>query len=230
MKYGLLLFILLSSFPLWAQDTSYKTPTEDGVSAKDSAKYYYGNKTDVDASADDEAASTDNNRKTTATTFKVNHEPVAFHRAYRVNTAHTSQEVMNRATSFAQTINVNYEVEKTKSVKKISVPFSWHYHGGFNECIEDLDITGKILLEVKDVRTRISLVDIHYVHHDKYDGDTEPVAKRDFFSKHDDCAPEEGKIELLYNCTECQRSIQSLDKSLQNKFTEMADLYQERLK
>lgn len=223
MKYGLLLFILLASFSLQAQDTSYGTVTEDVVSAKDSAKYYYGNKSDMNASAD-------NNRKTETTTFKVNHEPIAFHRAYRVNTASTSKEVMDRAISFAQTINVNYDIEKTKSEKKITVPFTWHYHGGFNECIEDLDLTGKILLEVKDVRTRISLVDIHYVHRDKYDGGIQPVAKSDFFSKRDDCAPEEGKIELLYNCDECQRSVQSLDKSLQNKFTEMADLYQERLK
>jgi hypothetical protein len=125
-------------------------------------------------------------------------------------------------------IDVNHKANKSK--KSITIPVSWSSTGGQNECVEALQLQGTLLIEIKDLKTRITLKDIKSVHHDRDDGHEKPVAKSDFFSKRPDCAPAKGQVELLYNCTACQRSLMAVDAVLENQFDLFAVQYQERLR
>ncbi|HRO42953.1 MAG TPA: hypothetical protein PL009_08970 [Flavipsychrobacter sp.] len=164
----------------------------------------------------------------TANTFKINREPVVLRRAFKVNTATTQDEVYERALGFARMMNANYNSDKKAGT--ITIPVSWQYQGNFNDCVENLSLNAVLLIEVKDVKTRISLTDIVYEHTGKEEKGAKPVAKSDFFSTHAACAPEKGKVELLYNCKECTRSINSIDKNFRSQFDVYANQYQERLK
>jgi hypothetical protein len=195
----------ICSFSAWAQsDSTVKEQHEE-------ADFHYGNAADKKARV-----------------FEVKREPVVFRRAFKVNSAGTQAEVYDRALGFARMTTADFREDKKKGI--ITVPVSWRYSGGFNECVEDMQVHGRLVIEVKELKTRISLTDITYEHRDKANADAKPVAKTDFFSKHADCAPEKGKVELLYNCTECSRSIKSIEKNLQSRFEAYANQYQERLK
>lgn len=201
------LFLSIVSLKTFGQNAEPSTGDEQ----MEEATYYYGNKTG------------DRNKD-----FQIKHKPLVFRRAYRVNSANGEADVYERALGYARMININYKAEKEKG--KIIVPIEWKYKGGFNECIENLDIKADLVLEVKDIKTRISLAHITYKHHDKADGNGKPIAKTDFFSRHPDCAPEKGKAELLYNCDECNRSVRSIDKNFQEQFENFAAQYQEWLR
>jgi len=179
--------------------------------AMDTAAYHYGNTIN-----------------TAKTNFQVKREPIVYRRAFRVNSATNEQEVYTRALGFARTVNVDFKEDKKHST--ITIPVTWQYKGGFNECIEDLTLNARLVLETKGTKTRISLTDITYEHHAKDDATVKPVAKSDFFTKYPDCAPKQGKAELLYNCSECSRSMNSIDKNFQSQFETLAGEYQEWLK
>jgi hypothetical protein len=195
--------------PLFAQDDS--NDVSMSVPAADSADFHYGNVSEAKPAV-----------------FKVNREKIAFHRVYQVNTAKDADEVYERALGYARMMNVDHKGNKNK--RSITMPITWSYSGGMNECIEALQLQGTLLIEVKDLKTRITLKDINYVHHDRDDDHVKPVAKSDLLSKHLDCAPAQGKVELLYNCTACQQSIKSVDSQLESQFDFFANQYQERLK
>lgn len=189
--------------------TAFAQDKEDSASlAMDSSAYHYGNTAKAD--------------------FKIKRDPIAYRRAFRVNSATNEQDVYTRALGYARTVNADFKEDKKKSA--ITIPVSWQYKGGFNECIEDLTINASLTLEVKGTKTRISLTDITYQHHAKDDASVKPIAKSDFFTKYADCAPKQGKVELLYNCTDCSRSIKSIDKNFQSQFETFAGEYQEWLK
>jgi len=201
-RYLYFAFLFLCSKVVVAQDSS-------AALSMDTAAYHYGN-------------------ATTNRNFEVKRAPIVYRRAFKVNTAKTQQEVYDRALAFARMENTNYNSDSKKG--KISLPITWEYKGGFNECVEDLAITATLTLEVKDTKTRISLTDITYQHKDKDDKNARPVAKTDFFTTYPACAPASGKAELLYNCSDCSRSIKSIDKNFQLQFETLATQYQEWLK
>ena len=201
--------LCLLGLQVYAQDDSNDVSLS--LPASDSAEFHYGNVPEKRKAA-----------------FKVNREKIVYHRVYQVNTAKDADEVYERALGYARMMNVNHKGNKNK--RSITMPITWAYSGGMNECIEALQLQGTLLIEVKDLKTRITLKDISYVHHDRDDDHVKPVAKSDFFSKRPDCAPANGKVELLYNCTTCQQSLRSLDSQLESQFDLFADQYQERLK
>ena len=165
---------------------------------------------------------------TSSQSFRVNRDKIVFRRAFQVNTAANAQEVIDRALGFARMMGEGYRLDKKKNT--VSVPVTWQYQGGMNECIEDMDLEGKLLIEVRGTKTRISLTDIRYKHRDRDNGEAKPVAKSDIFSRKPDCAPKEGQAELLYNCNQCRVSLSSLDRHLEARFDDYAAQYQDRLR
>jgi len=163
-----------------------------------------------------------------AASFEVKKEPVAYRRAFKVTTAQSEDEVYRLALGFARTLSKNVRGDKEKGT--IKIPVKWQYAGGNNECIENMDLQAQLVIEVKDIKTRISLTHIKYQHQSKEDGSTTDVAKTDFFSRHAPCAPSSGPVELLYNCSECGKSLKSVEKSWQSYFDNLADQYHEALK
>lgn len=208
-----LLYLML--FTLFSLSASAQAATDTASSfsvlSEENAKYYYGKSS---------------GRETKE--FEVKHDKVIFRRAYRVNTARSAEDVYNRALEYARNMNTDFRESKNKKI--ISFPFTWKYYGGSNHCIENLDLKARVILEFKGVKTRISFTDVTYTHLDKDSDEQKPVARSDFFSKRPDCAPAEGKIELLYNCDQCPKSTDNLDKSLKNEFEMLADRYQDSLR
>lgn len=153
-------------------------------------------------------------------------QTLIFRRAFKVNSATNQAEVYDRALGFARLFATDYREDKKKA--KITIPVSWKYYGGSNDCIENLNLQAQLVVEVKDLKTRISLINITYQHHSGEK--SKPVAKSNFFSREPECAPAEGKAELLFNCSACDRSIQSIEKHFSMQFESYASLYQERLK
>jgi hypothetical protein len=160
--------------------------------------------------------------------FEVKREKLRFSKVYQVNAAKSSTEVYDRALGYARMLNASYKEDKGR--KTIRIPVTWKYTGGANECIENLDLSGDLVVEVKDLKTRISLTDISYTHRDREEGTEKGVAKSDLISRKPDCAPTSGQAELLYNCSACNLSLSSLDKNLKAQFEFYTEQYQERLK
>jgi hypothetical protein len=207
MKRILLLCFLLPIL-ISAEGQDLGDTSKEAIS-KDTAEYYYGNRQGQSPGA-----------------FTVKREKIAFKKVFQVKTAINENEVYNRALSFARLMSTNY---KTSKGHAITVPITWNYKGGFNECIENLIMNGTMKLEFKGNKTRISISEITYQHFDDKNK-ASGVAKSDLFSRKPDCAPASGKVELLYNCTQCTQSLRSLDRGLETQFTNYAREYQERLK
>ena len=208
MKKLLFIFLLPLSLQSFAQDS---LKAEAAISAKDSAAAFSGNRA---------TGNTEN--------FTVKREKILHRRVYKVNSAKTDAEVFERAMGFARMVDVDYKADKGK--KTITIPVSWVYQGRSNECIEDLNLAGTLTLEVKDLKTRITLTNISYKHFDKGTRNATGVAKSDLISRKADCAPQQGAVELLYNCNRCQQSLNHLSGALENKFEDLAAQYQEMLK
>jgi len=210
MKKLLLLACILSTGLIARAQEEPDAGVSESISAADSADYHFGNTADKPRP------------------YKVNRKNIVFHRVFQVNTAKDESEVYDRALAYARMLNVNYK--ESNSQKSIRIPITWKYSGPPNGCVEDLDLKAVLLVEVKDIKTRITLKDISYVHHDRDDGRSKGVAKSDFFSKRADCAPTSGPVELIYNCSGCSQSVSSVDQHLEARFDMFASEYQERLK
>jgi hypothetical protein len=183
----------------------------------------------VAISAEDSAASfAGHAAQPVAQKFEVKREKLRFSKVYQVNAAKSSTKIYDRALGYARMLNAGYKEDQGR--KTIHIPVTWKYTGGANECIENLDLSGDLVVEVKDLKTRISLTDINYTHRDRNEGIEKGVAKSDIISRKADCAPTKGQAELLYNCSACNQSLGSLDKNLKAQFEFYTEQYQERLK
>lgn len=199
---------LLPVLPALSQDQDSSLSL--AVPASESADYYEGA---VSGGAKD---------------FQVTRDKILYRKAFQVNSAHTVDEVYDRAVAFARLINTHYKTEKSKT--RITVPVTWLYSGGANECIENMELQGTLVLEIKGTKTRITLSDISYTHLDKDNSERKDVAKSDLFSRKAACAPEQGVAELLYNCKECAQSLKSVSAALERQFNEYAGQYQNLLR
>ncbi len=160
--------------------------------------------------------------------FVVNREKIVYRRVFKVNNASNADEVFQRAQSFARLNSADQKIDKKK--RTLTFPVTWRYHGGFNECIEDMELQGELAIEVKGTKTRISLQNLKYRHLDRRNGQPKTVAKSDLFSRKPDCAPVDGQIELLYNCASCPQSLESVTDALKARFNQYASQYQDSLR
>ncbi|RYD54421.1 MAG: hypothetical protein EOP56_19240 [Sphingobacteriales bacterium] len=206
MKRLLIIFLLSSAFQVQAQDTADST---------------------VSMAADTAAAFT-GNRSEPATAFKPGREKMVYRRVFKVNTAKTDQKVFDRALGFARMHDADYK--SSKKDKTISFPVQWTHQGRANECVENLVLKGTVTVEVKNLKSRISLTDITYIHSDKPGGDQKGIAKSDLLSRKPDCAPSSGAVELIYSCSQCRQSTSHVTSSVEDQFEQLASQYQERLK
>ncbi len=152
----------------------------------------------------------------------------AYQRVFQVKNAKTTADIYNRAADFARKLNPKFKADKAG--KSFSVPVTWQYEGGFNQCVKTLDLKARLVIEIKENKTRIMLTGITYQHHRQDEEEIIPVAKSTLFSKGPECAPGKGKIELLYDCADCKRSIKSVQRALDEQFDDFASQYQERLR
>lgn len=207
MKNTFITFLIVFSLSASAQEAPADTAMAESISASDSAAYHYGNRT----GAPDPAK-----------------EKIVYRRVFQVRNAGSTDDIYTRALSFARTMSVNFREDKRK--KTIRIPVRWGYHGASNDCIEDLAMEGEMIVEIKGDKTRLSLTDIRYTHHDRKDSSVKGVAKSDVFSRKPDCAPEKGKVELLYQCSACPQSIKHLTADLAGRFDVYARQYQDALR
>lgn len=141
----------------------------------------------------------------------------------------SSLDIYFMASDYAQ--SKNFTVEKDPVNNSVELIASLPYQGRFNECIESLDLQARFKIEAKDGKTRIMLHNVSYVHTDKQTGETTSIAKTNVLQqKLTACAPSSGAIEDLYNCGECQQSLNHLSDELQSYFDKIADEYQGYLK
>ncbi len=216
------LLILLTIAFCGAGASAQETNTKPSVPAEDRAQVSDSNQ-NLELS---EAASYTGN--TQEKKFEVNRERIVYRRTFKVTNANTANEVFERAKNFARVTNVNFKENKSK--KTLTIPVDWRYHGGYNECVEDMNLKGDLLVEIKGTKTRISLTNITYEHKDRGNGEAKGVAKSNLLKRQEDCAPQSGKVELIYNCTSCNESLQSVTRALQSQFDIYADQYQDALR
>jgi hypothetical protein len=141
----------------------------------------------------------------------------------------SSLDIYFMASDYA--VSKNFTVEKDPVNNSVEMIATMPYEGRFNECIESLDLQARFKLEAKDGKTRIMLHSVSYQHSDKQTGETTSVAKTNMLQqKLTACAPSSGAIEDLFNCKECQQSLNHLDRELKSYFDKVADEYQSYLK
>lgn len=133
------------------------------------------------------------------------------------------------ASDFAR--SKNRDISKDPVNNSITINVAIPYQPGHNECIEDLDLAGKLTIQAKDGKTRILMQDLTYVHRDKQTGDKTGIAKTNLLQqKIQECAPPAGEVETLFSCSDCSKSIEHVDNTLDAFFDQMAADYQQYLK
>lgn len=182
--------------------------------------------TTASVSANDSASFTGNTTK--PATFTVKRDKIVLRKVFAVNNAQSDQEIFSRAVAFARGVSAGYVADNKK--KTITVPVTWPYSSRANECVEDMDMKGTMVIEVKNKKTRMTLTDITYEHFEKGTRNAIGIAKSDLISRKADCAPQKGAVELIYNCDKCQQSVNSLDGSLKTQFEMLTGRYQDALR
>jgi hypothetical protein len=141
----------------------------------------------------------------------------------------TAIDIYFMASDFAR--KKNQDVVKDPINNAVTIDVAIPYQPGNNECVEDLDLAGKLTIQAKDGKTRILMSDLKYVHRDKKTGDTTSIAKTNLLQQElEACAPPSGEVTALYSCTDCTKSVEHVNSTLEQFFNQMATDYQQYLK
>lgn len=160
------------------------------------------------------------------TTDKTNKDQ--YSRVYSVHDR-TAIDIYFMASDFAR--KKNHDVRKDPVNNSVTIDVAIPYQPGNNECIEDLDLTGKLTIQAKEGKTRILMSDLQYVHRDDKTGDTTSIAKTNMLQQElEACAPPSGQVDALYSCTDCTQSVEHVNSTLEQFFNQMATDYQQYLK
>lgn len=151
------------------------------------------------------------------------YNPLVFRRVFLVTNAISEQEVFDRALDYA--LVVSLDAKTFPEQKRIELPVRWDYEPAAAQCFEQLQLEGTIRIEVKDRKTRISLLQINYKHHYQKNELRGPVLRAGTI-----CAPEAGPVELLYQCNDCRKSQKALKRNLRSSFDAVATKYQDWLR
>jgi hypothetical protein len=152
----------------------------------------------------------------------------AYSRVYSVHNR-TAIDIYFMASDFAR--KKNQDVMKDPVNNAVTIDVAIPYQPANNECVEDLDLTGKLTIQAKDGKTRILMTDLKYMHRDDKTGDTTPIAKTNLLQQElPACAPPTGQVDALYSCTDCTKSIEHVNSTLEQFFNQMATDYQKYLK
>jgi hypothetical protein len=208
MKHIATTLLILFALNAQAQETQPDSAASEAVSSTENADYHYG--------------------QSGSASTAVPKEKIIYRRAFQVKNANDAKDVYTRALTFARTMSTKFKEDKRSNT--IKIPVTWGYHGASNECIEELMLEGEITVEIKGTKTRLTLSDISYTHHDRGDNTVKGVAKSDIISRKPDCAPSKGKVEGLYNCGVCKQSLSHLTSALSTQFDVFARQYQDALR
>ncbi|WP_276133911.1 hypothetical protein [Polluticoccus soli] len=151
-----------------------------------------------------------------------------YSRVYSVHDR-TAIDIYFMASDFAR--KKNKDVQKDPVTNSVTIDIAIPYQPGNNECVEDLNLTGKLTIQAKDGKTRILMNDLKYVNRDSQTGDTLSVAQTNMLQKElEVCAPPTGQVDELYSCKDCTNSVEHVNSTLELFFNQMATDYQQYLK
>ncbi len=155
--------------------------------------------------------------------LSIPHKSLVFRRVFLVTNANSEQEVFDRALDYA--LVVSLDAQAFPEQNRIELPLSWDYEPASAQCIEQLQLEGTVRIEVKNRKTRISLLQINYKHQYLKNEWRGPVLRAGTI-----CAPEAGPVELLYRCAACRNDQKELKRNLRSRFDALATKYQDWLR
>lgn len=148
-------------------------------------------------------------------------------RVYKVAN-HTAFDIYVMAAEFVAGKNFTYSKDPVNNSVQIDVVIP--YTGNSNDCMEGLDLKGRLLLQAKDGKTRIMMDSITYAQHNTGVANAQADSLTDPLQVKNAACATSGQVEVLYKCAACSQSADNVKNALRSYFDQLADSYRDHLK
>lgn len=146
----------------------------------------------------------------------------------------TALDIYFMASQFAANRNMVYSKDPINGSVQIDV--SIPYTPTSSDCINPMDLKGKLVIQTKEGKTRIMMDSITYLSHEPVVSNVPAVADTQAIAKTavipvsgSACAPS-GQVQKLYSCAACTQSVDNVKNTLQTYFEQVSRDYENYLR